>query len=53
VERIDYISAVQKGRDIEEHDIRVLRDSSIDRIRKSVEDWVKMAQESQWEIQEK
>jgi hypothetical protein len=30
VERIDYISAVQKGRDVEEHDIRVLRDNNID-----------------------
>jgi hypothetical protein len=29
VERIDYISTVQKGRDIEERGIRVLRDSSI------------------------
>jgi ribosomal protein L1 len=34
VERIDYISVVQKGRDAEEHDIRVLRDNNIDRIRK-------------------
>jgi hypothetical protein len=53
VERIDYISVVQKGRDIEEHGIQVLRDSNIDRIRKSVEYWVKMAQEPQREIQEK
>jgi hypothetical protein len=29
VESIDYISSVQKGRDVEEHDIWVLRDSSI------------------------
>jgi hypothetical protein len=29
VEGIDYINAVQKGRDVEEHDIRVLRDKSI------------------------
>jgi hypothetical protein len=35
VERIDYISAVQQGRDTEEHDIRVLRERNIDRIRKS------------------
>jgi hypothetical protein len=53
VERIDYINVVQKGRDAEEHDIRVLRDNNIDRIRKAAEYWVKMAQEPQWEIQEK
>jgi hypothetical protein len=53
VERIDYINAVQKGRDVEEHDIRVLRDNNIDRIRKVVEYWVKMAQEPQRKIQEK
>jgi hypothetical protein len=53
VERIDYISVVQKGRDAEEHDIRVLRDNNIDRIRKVAKYWVKMAQEPQWEIQEK
>jgi hypothetical protein len=50
VERIDYISAVQKGRDAKEHNIQVLRDNNIDWIRKSVEYWVKMAQESQREI---
>jgi hypothetical protein len=45
VERIGYISAVQKGQDGEEHDIRVLRDIDVDWIRKVVEYWVKMAQE--------
>jgi hypothetical protein len=44
MERIDYINAVQQGQDAEEHDIRVLRESSIDRINKSIEYWVKMAQ---------
>jgi hypothetical protein len=34
VERIDYINVVQQGRDTEEHDIRLLRDSSIDHIKK-------------------
>jgi hypothetical protein len=53
VEIIDYISVVQKGRDAEDHDIQVLRENNIDRIRKSVEYWVKMAQEPQQEIQEK
>jgi hypothetical protein len=42
VEKIDYISAVQKDRDTEEHDLRVLRDNNIDHIRKSAEyiNWV-------------
>jgi hypothetical protein len=53
MERIDYISAVQQGRDAEEHDIQVLRERNIDRIRKSTEYWVKMAQEPHREIQEK
>jgi hypothetical protein len=53
VERIDYISAVQQDRDTEEHDIRVLRESSIDRIRKSAKYWVKIAHEPHREIQEK
>jgi hypothetical protein len=53
VERIDYISVVQQGRDAEEHDIRVLKESSLDRIKKSTEYSEKMAQEPHWEIQEK
>jgi hypothetical protein len=43
MEMIDYISAVQQGRDAEEHDIWVLRESNIDCISKSTEYWVKMA----------
>jgi hypothetical protein len=43
VERINYISAVQKGRYVEEHGIRVLRDNNIGQIRKVAEYWVKMA----------
>jgi hypothetical protein len=53
MERIDYINAVQKGRDTEEHDIRVLRNININRIRNLTEYWVTMAQEPQWDIQEK
>jgi hypothetical protein len=53
MERIDYISIVQQGRDAEEHIIRLLRDSNINRIKKLVEYWVKMAQEPHQEIQEK
>jgi hypothetical protein len=45
VERINYINAVQQGRDTEEHDIWVLRESNIDHIKKSTKYWVKMAQE--------
>jgi hypothetical protein len=36
-ERIEYISAVQKGRDAEEHVIQVIRESNIDCIKKSTE----------------
>jgi hypothetical protein len=53
VERIDYINMVQKGRHVEEHDIRVLRDNVIDSMRKATKYWVKMAEEPQREIQEK
>jgi hypothetical protein len=53
VERIDYINAVQQGRDAKENDIWVLRDRNIDRIKKSTECWVKMAQEPHREIQGK
>jgi hypothetical protein len=53
MERIDYISMMQQGRDVEEHGIQVLRESSIERIRKLGEYWVKMAQEPHREIQEK
>jgi hypothetical protein len=37
VEGIDYINMFQQGRDVEDHDIRVLRDSRIDHINKLVE----------------
>jgi hypothetical protein len=53
VEIIDYISEVQKDRDIEEHDIWVLRNNNIDQIIKVAKYWVKMAQEPQQDIQEK
>jgi hypothetical protein len=53
VERINYISAVQKGRDGKEHDIQVLRDININQIRKAIEYWVKLSKEPQREIQEK
>jgi hypothetical protein len=53
VERINYINVFQHGRDAKENDIWVLRDSNIDRINKLVEYWVKIAQETHQEIQEK
>jgi len=53
VERIDYINVVQQGRDVEEHDIQVLRYINIDRIKKPTDYWVRMAQEHHREIQEK
>jgi hypothetical protein len=45
VERIDYNNAFQQGRDAEENNIWLLRESNIDRIKKSNEYWVKMAEE--------
>jgi hypothetical protein len=53
VERIDYIKCGSKGSRRRRAHIRVLRDNNIDRIRKSTEYWVKMAQEPHQEIQEK
>jgi hypothetical protein len=47
MERVDYISVFQQGRDIEEHKIWVLKESSLDRIKKSTEYWEKMAREMQ------
>jgi len=53
VERVYYIGAIQQVQDIEEHDIRVLKERSLDRIRKSAEYSEKMAWEPHREIQEK
>jgi hypothetical protein len=53
MERVDYNNVVQQGRDTEEHDIQVLKESILDRIKKLVEYWVKMAWEPHREIQEK
>jgi hypothetical protein len=43
VEIIDYISIVQKDRDVEELGIQVLRDRNISRMRKAFKQWVIMA----------
>jgi hypothetical protein len=51
--QIDYISAVKKGRYSEDHDIRVLMDSNISRIRKAAKYWVTMVQEPQQKIPER
>jgi hypothetical protein len=53
MEQINYISAVQQGQDVEGHGIQMINERNIDRIRKSTEYWVKMAQEPHREIQEK
>jgi hypothetical protein len=53
MERVNYISVFQQVQDIEENDIRVLKERSLDRINKSTEYWEKMAWESHREIQEK
>jgi hypothetical protein len=50
VERVDYISAVQQGQETKEYGIRVLKESNLDCINKSVEYWEKMAQEPHREI---
>jgi hypothetical protein len=52
IERIEYIDAVQQGRDKEEHDIQMLGKSSLDRMKRSTEYWAKMSQEPHREIQE-
>jgi hypothetical protein len=51
-QKIDYIGAVQQGRDKEEHNIQVLSESSLDRIKRSIEYWDKMSQEPHREIQD-
>jgi hypothetical protein len=53
VERVDYIGVVQQGWDTEESDIQVLKESNLDRIRKSTKYWEKMTREPHREIQEK
>lgn len=52
LERINYISEIQNGRDSEEHGIRVLMNNSITWIQKAVEHWVSMVQEPQRKMQE-
>jgi len=42
MESVNYIVAVQQGRNTEEHNIQVLKESSLDHIRKSIEYWAKM-----------
>jgi len=42
MEGVDYISVVQQGQYIEEHDIWVLKERNLDRINKLAEYWAKM-----------
>jgi hypothetical protein len=51
VERLEYIDAVQQGRDKEEHGIQMLGKSSLNRMKRSVEYWAKMSQDPRREIQ--
>jgi hypothetical protein len=53
LELIDYINAVQKGRDLEEHDIQVLMDNNIFQIREATEYWVSMVQKPKQKIHER
>jgi hypothetical protein len=52
VERLEYIEAVQQGREKENHGIRLVGKSSLDRMKKSVEYWAKMTWDPHREIQE-
>jgi hypothetical protein len=52
VERLEYIEAVQQGREKEEHGIRLIGKSSLDRIKRSTEYWTKMSRDPHREIQE-
>jgi hypothetical protein len=52
VERLEYIEAVQQGREQERHGIRLVGKSSLDRMKRSVEYWAKMSRDPHREIQE-
>ena len=51
VERIEYIEAVQRGQEKEEHGIQVVVKSSLNRMKRSVEYWAKMSRDPHKEIQ--
>jgi hypothetical protein len=53
VERLEYIEAVQQGRDKEEHGIQTVGKSSLNRMKRSAEYWAKMSRDPHREIQEK
>jgi hypothetical protein len=52
VEILEYIEAVQEGRDKEKHGIEMIGKSSLNRMKRSTEYWAKMSQEPHREIQE-
>jgi hypothetical protein len=52
VKRLEYIEAVQQGRDKEKHGIEVIGESSLNRIKCSTEYWAKMSRDPHQEIQE-
>jgi hypothetical protein len=43
VERLEYIEAVQRGREKEEHGIQLVGKSSLNRMKRSIEYWAKMS----------
>jgi hypothetical protein len=51
VERLEYIEAVQQGQEMENHGIRLVGKSSLDRVNKSAEYWGKMNQDPHREIE--
>jgi hypothetical protein len=52
VERLEYIEAVQQGRDKEKHGIQMIGKSSLNRMKRSAEYWAKMSRDPHREIQE-
>jgi len=52
VERLEYIEAVQQGQEKEIYGIRMVRKSSLDRMKRSVKYWVNMSRDPHREIQE-
>jgi hypothetical protein len=52
VETLEFIEAVQKGREKEDHDIRLVSKISLNHMKRSAEYWAKMSRISHEEIQE-
>ena len=52
VERLEFIEAIQKGWEKEDHNIRLVSKSSLNRMKWSAEYWAKMSRIPREEIQE-